>query len=71
MGAEDVSTRIGKQSEPRVHPFHVERIVKHAIRNIKGAPALANKIFGASKRFRKQLPIDRNDRDNNLKHYWN
>ena len=71
MSAEDVSTHPSKQTANSIHPAHVEALVKHAVRNIKGGPELAKQIFGRKTRTTKR-PDDiwySHDGDH-MKHFW-
>ena len=71
MSEENVSNNISKHTQNSIHPFHVEKIVKHAVRNIKGGAELAKKVFDKKRSFSYRLPDHRNDENDNMKHFWN
>ena len=71
MSTEDISTHPAKQGDHSIHPQHVEHLVRHAVRNIKGADELCNKVFRRKKETTTRLPDDFNDETDGLKHFWN
>ena len=71
MSTEDVSNNISKQTGHSIHPFHVEKVVRHAIRNIKGGPELADEVYNKKNTYTYRLPDHRDDQNDELKHFWN
>ena len=62
---------IRPKSEFKVHPAHEhEKIIKHAVKHIKGADKLLKEYADQKQKFTKRSPDNPNSVGNGLKHVW-
>ena len=69
MTTEDISTHPSKQGEHMINPQHAEKLVRHAVRNIKGAQELCNEVFHRKNQITRRLPDNHHTTDG-YKHFW-